>query len=445
MRESVDCHAADSRVCRCGKFPTEGRPARTLRPCGAVSADLFCIMQAQTTDILICGGGIAGKAAALSLAQGGFDVMLLGARPAAALPAAGYGQRVYALNAASRQLLDALRVWPELPAGRIQRVDAMRVHADGAELGFTTADAPGDALAWIVESDAIEAALDLALRFERRARVVAAPATTIARSGGTAPWRIETADGDRIDTRLLVGADGQDSKVRDAAGIAVETRDYQQRGIVANFACARPHGGTAFQVFGGDGVIALLPLAPLAGTPMVSLVWSAPELLAQDLLALAPDALARRVTDLLPTLGAEPLGPLAAAGSAASWPLQRRLAGSAVGDGVVLVGDAAHRLHPLAGQGLNLGLQDVQMLARTLQQRRPGQPLDDPRLLRQYARSRAEQVLALATVTDGLARLYRARSYVPPGLRAWGLRLANAMPPVKQLLTRYASGLPYVA
>lgn len=402
-------------------------------------------MQTHSIDILICGGGIAGKACALALAHAGLDVVLLGARPAAALPDSGYAQRVYALNAASRRLLDALRVWPQLPAQRIQRVDAMRVRADGAELDFAAADAPADALAWIVESDAVESALDLALRFERRAQIVPAPAAVIARSAADAPWRVQTDAGDRVDARLLIGADGQDSRVREAAGIAVETCDYMQRGVVANFACARPHDGTAFQVFGTDGVVALLPLAPLGGKPMVSLVWSAPETTAQDLLALSPEALAERVTAQLPMLGAAHLGPLESAGTAASWPLRRLLARRTVADGVVLVGDAAHRVHPLAGQGLNLGLQDVHLLARTLRERSPEQPIDDPRLLRRYARSRAEQVLALATVTDGLARLYRPDGPVPPALRGLGLRLTNALPPVKQLLTRYASGLPYIA
>ena len=402
-------------------------------------------MQTHSVEILICGGGVAGKACALALAQAGLEVTLLGARPAAAPPETGYGQRVYALNAASRQLLDAMRVWPQMPAARIQPVDAMCIQADGAELEFSAYGSRVEALAWIVESDAIEFALDLALRFERRVQLDPASAAGVQRGLGSTAWQVQTDDGRRIDAALLVGADGQDSRVRRAAGIAVETRDYAQRGVVANFVCAQPHRGTAFQAFTADGVIALLPLAALNGRPMVSLVWSAPEALAQDLLALPPEALAQQVTARLPALGASHVGPLQATGTAAGWPLRRQLARQAVADALVLIGDAAHRVHPLAGQGLNLGLQDVQALAQTLRDRRAGQAVTDPRLLRQYARARAEQVLALATATDSLARLYAAQSPVPAPLRALGLRMANTLPPVKQLLARYASGLPYIA
>ncbi|MDE2175956.1 MAG: FAD-dependent monooxygenase [Betaproteobacteria bacterium] len=402
-------------------------------------------MSSPSSDLLICGGGIAGKACALALAQIGLQVTLLGARPAAALPTQGYAQRLYALNAASRQLLEELRVWPQMPPERIQPVQAMHIRADGAQLAFDARDARSEALAWIVESDAIETALDLALRFERRVVIDSAQAARLQRQPAAAGWQVQTDDGRTLQAALLIGADGEHSLVRKVSGIAMDTHDYLQRGVVANFICAAPHEGLAFQTFADNGVIALLPLAPMQGRPMVSLVWSAPEVLAQELLALPPQALAQRVEAHLPALRAQHLGPLQATGPAAAWRLQRQLARRTVADGLVLIGDAAHRVHPLAGQGLNLGLQDVQVLARTLQQRSAGQAVHDPRLLRRYSRARAEQVLALATTTDALARLYAAGSRVPGPLRALGLQTANALPPVRQLLTRYASGLPYLA
>jgi len=404
-------------------------------------------MSTPSHDLLICGGGIAGKACALALAQTDLQVTLLGARPVAqALPPDRYTQRLYALNAASRQLLDQLRVWPHIPPERIQPVRAMHIRADGAQLAFDSAhDARADALAWIVESDAIEAALDLALRFERRVHIDPAQAARLHHSSAGGGWQVQTDDDRTLHATLLIGADGEHSRVRKAAGIATDTHDYLQRGVVANFVCTAPHDGVAFQTFADGGVIALLPLAPLHGEPMVSLVWSAPEPLAQELLALSPDALAQRVEAHLPALRAQHLGPLQATGGAAAWQLQRQLARSTVAQDLVLIGDAAHRVHPLAGQGLNLGLQDVQVLANTLQQRQPGQTLNDPRLLRRHARARAEQVLALATATDALARLYAPQSRMPAPLRALGLHAANAFPPLKQLLTRYASGLPYLA
>ncbi|MDY0329349.1 MAG: FAD-dependent monooxygenase [Thiomonas sp.] len=447
-------------------------------------------MSSPSSDLLICGGGIAGKACALALAQAGLDVILLGARPAAALPAQGYAQRVYALNAASRLLLEELRVWPQMPPERIAPVRAMHIRADGAQLAFDAQDARSEALAWIVEADAIEGALDLALRFERRVVIDPAQAARLSHlpehAGQPARWQVQTSEGRTLQTPLLIGADGEHSLVRKVSGIALDTHDYLQRGVVAHFLCAAPHEGVAFQTFadgrrpssppplagggweghpssraapssppplagGGwegelpdSGVIALLPLAPLHGQAMVSLVWSAPESLAQELLALSPEALAQRVQAHLPALRAQHLGPLQATGSAAAWRLQRQLARRTVAEGLVLIGDAAHRVHPLAGQGLNLGLQDVQVLARTLQQRGAGQAVHDPRLLRRYARARAEQVLALATTTDALARLYGPQSLVPGPLRALGLQAANALPPIRQWLTRYASGLPYL-
>lgn len=402
-------------------------------------------MSTPSSDLLICGGGIAGKACALALAQIGLQVTLLGARPAAALPTQGYAQRLYALNAASRQLLEELRVWPQMPPERIQPVQAMHIRADGAQLAFDARDAHSEALAWIVESDAIETALDLALRFERRVVIDSAQAARLQRQPAAAGWQVQTDDGRTLQAALLIGADGEHSLVRKVSGIAMDTHDYLQRGVVANFLCAASHEGAAFQTFADGGVIALLPLAPMQGRAMVSLVWSAPEALALELLALPPQALAQRVEAHLPALRAQHLGPLQATGPAAAWRLQRQLARRTVADGLVLIGDAAHRVHPLAGQGLNLGLQDVQVLARTLQQRGAGQAVHDPRLLRRYSRARAEQVLALATTTDALARLYAAGSRVPGPLRALGLQTANALPPVRQLLTRYASGLPYLA
>jgi ubiquinone biosynthesis UbiH/UbiF/VisC/COQ6 family hydroxylase len=402
-------------------------------------------MSTPSPDLLILGGGIAAKACALALAHTGLNLTLLGARAVAQpLPPERYTQRLYALNAASRQLLDQLRVWPHIPPERIQPVQAMHIRADGAQLTFQAQDARAEALAWMVESDAIEAAIDLALRFERRVQIDPVQAERLHHHPSSG-WQVQTSDGRTLQTALLIGADGEHSLVRKASGIPMDVHDYMQRGVVANFVCAAPHDGVAFQTFADGGVIALLPLAPMRSQPMVSLVWSAPEPLAQALLALPPDELARQVDAHLPALRAQHLGPLQATGSAAAWRLQRQLARRSVANDLVLIGDAAHRVHPLAGQGLNLGLQDVQVLAHILQQRPAGQAINDPRLLRRYSRARAEQVLALATATDSLARLYAAQSRIPAPLRAVGLHAANALPPLKQLLTRYASGLPYLA
>ena len=396
-------------------------------------------MTSRTTDAVIAGGGIVGKALALALAQGGAQVLLCGARPAAPTPAAGYGQRVYALNAASRRFLNALRVWGQIPAERVQGVERMRIEADGATLVFTAYAQGVEALAWIAESDAIERALDLALQFERGVRSTPASLDHATREG--ALWTLQLTDGQQACTELLLGADGRASRVRDWAGIGLRSKAYGQTGLVCNLRCAAKHGATAFQAFTPDGVIALLPLAAQGAESQVSLVWSAPEALAAQLQTDGAPALAARVQEKLAVLGAEHLGSLQAAGEIGAWPLVLQRAHRLAGEGVALLGDAAHVVHPLAGHGLNLGLQDAQALAAVVSARAPSEGISDARVLRRYARARAEQVLALELATDGLQRLYAPGMQWLAPLRALGLAGTNHLTPVKRWLAGYASGL----
>ncbi|WP_031409084.1 FAD-dependent monooxygenase [Thiomonas sp. FB-Cd] len=396
-------------------------------------------MTSRTTQAVIAGGGIVGKALALALAQGGVQVLLCGARPAAPTPAAGYGQRVYAINAASRHFLDGLRVWAQIPAERVQSVERMRIAADGAELVFTAYAQGVEALAWIAESDAIERALDLALQFERGVSSTPASLEQATRDG--ALWNLQLADGRHTSTGLLLGADGRASRVRDWAGIGLRSKAYGQTGVVCNLHCAASHGATAFQTFTQDGVIALLPLAAQGGQSQVSLVWSAPDALAAQLQADGAQRLAARVQEALTLLGAEHLGPLKAAGELGAWPLVLQRAHHLVGEGVALLGDAAHVVHPLAGHGLNLGLQDAQALAAVVKARASSEGVGDARVLRRYARARAEQVLALELATDGLHRLYAPGMQWLAPLRALGLAGTNHLAPLKRWLAGYASGL----
>ncbi len=382
-------------------------------------------------DAVVVGGGLVGKAAALALAQSGLQVRLCGVRDAAPAPAAGFAQRIYAFNAASRALLQRLRVWDQVPGARLQPVAAMRIAGDGAALRFDAAAQGVEALAWIAESDAVERALDLALRFERGVTPQPQRVTAARRAAGA--WTLELDDGGRLGCALLLGADGRASRVRGWAGIGQRSRPYAQTAVVANFACDGDHGATAYQAFVADGVIALLPLPQR----QVSLVWSAPDALAAELRR-DPAQLTQRVQQALPELGAQHLGGLRAVGEVGGWPLLQQRAHSLVGDGAALLGDAGHVVHPMAGHGLNLGLQDVQALAAVLAAR-GAQSCADARLLRRYARARAEQVLALELATDGLHRLY-APAWLAP-VRALGLSAADHLPSVKRWLAGYASGL----
>ncbi len=386
------------------------------------------------TDAAVVGGGLVGKAAALALAQAGLRVRLCGASAAAELPDAGFAQRIYAFNAASRALLQRLRVWDQLPASRVQPVAAMHIGGDGAALDFDAAAQGVDALAWIAEADAVERALDLALRFERG--VDADPRRVGAARRIDDGWRLELDGGGAASCALLLGADGRASRVRQWAGIGQRSRPYGQTAVVANFRIDGDHGDAAYQAFGVDGVIALLPLPQRH----VSLVWSAPDVLAAELQRDAQadaQALAARVQRELPRLRAQRLSALHAAGAVGAWPLLLQRAHSLAGAGVALLGDAGHVVHPLAGHGLNLGLQDVQALAAVLAARGAA-AAGDARLLRRYARARAEQVLALELATDGLQRLY-ALPWLAP-LRALGLAATDHLSPLKRWLAAYASG-----
>jgi len=242
---------------------------------------------------------------------------------------------------------------------------------------------------------------------------------------------LRLAYGQSMSTRLIVGADGVRSWVRDAAGLTALTRSYAQTAIVANFACERAHRGRAYQWFRSDGgVLAWLPLPG----HRVSIVWSAPEPLAKQLLELDPTALASRIA----TEGAHALGAFSPIGRSAGFPLQSVKPTSVVAHRVALVGDAAHGVHPLAGQGVNLGFGDAEALCAVLRDRGPLDDAGAPILLERYARRRTEPVVAMHTVTDGLARLFGAAAPWLRPVRNLGMAGLDRLPVAKRLLAQAA-------
>ena len=216
---------------------------------------------------------------------------------------------------------------------------------------------------------------------------------------------IDTERGER-QARLVIAADGAQSATRAAAAIATTGRPYRQRAIVGNFACAHPHGGTAFQWFTEDGVIALLPLASSDDRAAMSLVWSAPDAFAEPLIAEGAAAIAARLSMICAAQPASAIGPLTSLGPLADFPLALQSATRMIGPRTALVGDAAHVIHPLAGQGLNLGFGDVEALLAIVAGRPSFRDCGDAHLLRRYERERAEPVMAMRRMTDGLARLF---------------------------------------
>lgn len=370
----------------------------------------------QVHDVCVRGAGIVGSALALALSRQGLAVALQRAPARPGGEATGEDVRAYALNAASVELLEQLKVWQALPADARTAVYDMRIEGDaGTEaLRFSAWQQRVRELAWIVDVAALEAELAGALRY--------APHVTVTESP--------------VPATLLVLAEGRASATREELGVDFERHDYGQRAIAARLATDTPHGGLARQWFRSPDVLALLPMdRPQPGRGL-ALVWSLPAERAEALLAL-PDA---AFEDELMKVTGGAGGRLTLASARAAWPLALARAERVVGSGWVLVGDAAHLVHPLAGQGLNLGLGDVATLARVIAEREPWRELSDTRLLGRYARERAAPVQAMGTLTDGLLRLFAHPAPWAKELRNRGLGLVEAAAPLKRWLVSQALG-----
>ncbi|HEX7054192.1 MAG TPA: FAD-dependent monooxygenase [Burkholderiales bacterium] len=379
-------------------------------------------------DLIVVGGGPVGVA--LARAATGLSVALVGEPPRAAAPPAGeLDARVYALSPGNVAFLQAIGAWQALERSRLAPVHAMAIYGDDgrAQLEFEALEGGVPELAWIVEDGALQRALWRALPGVERLGAAACERLVVDAERAS----LFFADGARADARLVVGADGAQSFVRRAAGIGAREGDYGQRALVANFRCARPHGGVARQWFQKGG--AVLALLPLPGE-QVSMVWSVAADDAERLAGLAPEALAAALEEA--SRGA--LGALSGASPVRSYPLRRLAARSLAAPRIALAGDAAHVIHPLAGQGLNLGLQDARVLAETLRRREPGRDPGEHRLLRRYERARAEPLLAMDGVVHGLYRLYGAPGALVERARNAGLNLVDRMPVLKNILMRRA-------
>jgi ubiquinone biosynthesis UbiH/UbiF/VisC/COQ6 family hydroxylase len=394
-------------------------------------------MQIQS-DVCVIGNGAVGKAAALGFAQAGLSVSLLAPAEAAGAGKAdgGWDVRVYALNHVANELLASLKVWSAMDASRIAPVDAMIVKGDGAQGGRLDFDAFGartGALAWIVEDSNLNDALDAALKFAPNTRIVTGRATRLRLDLEEAG--VELDNGDVLTASLVVGADGAQSWVRGQCDIGLDYRSYGQQAIVANFECERPHQGAAYQWFTSEqGIVALLPLPG----NRTSLVWSAPDALAQNLMAGSASALAERVGAVSGhVLGAlTPVQPEVVK----AFPLRLMRPHAIVAPRVALIGDAAHVVHPLAGHGMNLGFADVVGLLKAVSQRESHRDCGDERVLGRYARSRKEDILLMQAATDGLERLFSSTLEPVRIARNIGLNLVNKLPLLKRALISHAMG-----
>lgn len=385
-------------------------------------------------EVAIAGGALVG--AALARALRGARVALI-SREQQPPAAPGFDARVYAISPGNAAFLEQLGAWNAIPEARRTPVHAMRVYGDdGASIIEFDAYRTGcSELAWIVEDRLLQEALWGGLRGQEGLALFSASSLHKLEPGGSHAV-LSLDDGRRIEAQLVVGADGSRSLVRAQAGIAARERSYGQRAVVANFACGRPHRNVAYQWFqGGNKGGAVLALLPLPGDH-VSMVWSTTDAEAVRLLALSPAALAREAG----TASRESLGELQLVTPQRGFALQRLVSDRLVAPRVALAGDAAHVIHPLAGQGANLGLQDARALAAVLKEREPGRDPGDLRLLRRYERARAEDILAMRATVHGLFRLFGARGSGIARLRNAGLNLADRIPVLKNLLMRHAMG-----
>lgn len=370
---------------------------------------------ARSLDVCIRGGGIVGHALALLLARERLKVGLV--VDAAAVTAGHSDVRAYALNQASRVLLQALRCWPEAPQSTAVR--SMHVRETGAgAVNFSASEQGAPALAWIVDVPALEQQLAVAVRFQPQIEVLQAPQ----------------------EARLTVVCEGRDSATRGRLPADVQTTAYPQWAIAARVRCEIPHGQAACQWFTPRDILAFLPLDGEHGN-LMAVVWSVDE---DDRVALqqaSPEVFAEKLQ--LASEGR--FGRLVLASERAAWPLQlavaRHWCGQTGGRSWVLAGDAAHVVHPLAGQGLNLGLADVHELAAQIHGRDYWREVDDEKMLRRYERARKADVAAMGAVTDGLQQLFGRAGSGWQGLRNWGMGGFEHSGWIKNWVTRRAMGV----
>jgi len=400
---------------------------------------------ATRPDAIVVGAGLIGAAAVVGLAEAGLRVTWVAprvegvgapdpgavtaraARAAGAAGAADWDSRVYAVSPGSIDWLTSVGAWQGVDADRTCDVTAMQISGDdgASSIGFDTRDARQPRLAVICESSNLARGLERAVAAHGESITRLADAVVDLRIGDRTA-SVGLAGGATLRAPLVVAADGAGSTIRERAGIAVERRDYGHTGVVAHFRCTLPHHGVARQWFFGDAVLALLPLPG----DLRSMVWSCADDHAAFLLGLHPDALAEEVSRVC---GGE-VGELQTLAPAHGFPLRLQRVSQLVVPRVALVGDAAHAVHPLAGQGMNLGFGDCRELSAILAARGPQSDLGDLGLLRRYQRARAEPIAAMRLATDGLFRLFSSDLPGVSRLRNLGLGWVDRTPLLKREL-----------
>ena len=391
-------------------------------------------------DVLIVGAGMVGSALALALQGSGLDVLVLDGGSLSVKPfdpQSAFEPRVSALSAASQRILERLDVWQGIASRRISPYGQMHVW-DGSGTGqihFSASSVHADVLGHIVENRVVQDALLDRLHDSDIGLLGDARLEQMRHSGDD--WLLTMADGRQFRAPLVVAADGANSAVRRLTGTPTREWDYMHHAIVTSVRCDAPHKRTAWQRFTDDGPLAFLPLER-GDEHWCSIVWSVTPAQAERLMALEDDAFCRALEQAFEGR----LGHVVSADARLCVPLRQRHAKRYVAKGLALIGDAAHTIHPLAGQGVNLGFLDAAVLAEVLRHAAErGENLADARVLSRYERRRMPHNLALMAAMEGFERLFQADRLPVRWLRNTGLKVINRMPEAKAMFVREALGL----
>ncbi len=392
-------------------------------------------------DLLIVGAGMVGSALALALQHSGLEILLLDGSPLSIKPfdeQAAFEPRVSALSMASQRILERVGAWPGIAQRRVSAYSDMRVW-DGSGTGqihFSAASVHAEALGHIVENRVVQDGLLERLHNSEVGLLANARLEQMRRSGDE--WLLTLADGRTLRAPLVIAADGANSAVRRLTGCETREWDYLHHAIVTSVRCAEPHQATAWQRFTDDGPLAFLPLQRDGRQEWSSIVWSTTPEQAERLMKLDDGDFCAQLERAFEGR----LGAVLQADPRLCVPLRQRHAKRYVAEGLALIGDAAHTIHPLAGQGVNLGFLDAAVLAEELLRAyERGERLADERVLSRFERRRMPHNLALMAAMEGFERLFQADPLPLRWLRNSGLKWVEQMPEAKALFVRQALGL----
>lgn len=379
-------------------------------------------------DLIVVGAGLTGASLVAALRNTPYRVALVESRIPGRVE--GWDARIYAYSPENVRFLQDIGVWDRLDDSRHQAVNKMQIFGDaGGTLHFSAYESGVPALAWIGESAPLQ--LELWETIRRQGNVTLfCPAALERLDQADEHVSVTLSDGRQLKARLVVGADGGQSAVRRFSGIQEQVTPYQHHGVIANFEIEKPHHSTAWQWFDQGTILAYLPLPG----KLMSMVWSVPPEKAADLTTISAKALSEAVSQA----GHHVLGALKCMTPAQSFPLRLMTLDRVIASRIVLIGDAAHGIHPLSGQGVNLGFQDAAALAVLLKSLPAWMDPGSHTILRRYARARAEEPFMMQGVTDGLYHLFNAKHPAIRWARNQGMNFLNAVPVLGSALTRYA-------